>query len=189
MIADDTMVPPSNSSFVHAGFPSPAEHYIESPLDLNKLLVKSPDATYFVRVKTDAMIQAGIHEQDILVIDRSLDAFDGAIIVAAVDNEFFVRYLTYSKNKTVRLVAAHPLYRPVLARDLQEIRLFGVVTGIVRQLRYPKKGSATAITSPRKEKAITVVQRDKAAAIIEDVLKRAPKRQRYTTNLQDKRGK
>ena len=68
-----------------AGFPSPAEQYLEPPLDLNELLVKRPAATFFVRVEGDSMINAGIHDKDLLVVDRSLTPSNGDIIIASVD--------------------------------------------------------------------------------------------------------
>ncbi len=79
------------SGSVVAGFPSPAEQYMEPPLDLNELLVKRPAATYFVRVSGDSMIGAGINDGDILVVDRSLRPADGDIIIACVDGDFTVK--------------------------------------------------------------------------------------------------
>lgn len=76
---------------VVAGFPSPAEQYLEPPLDLNELLVKRPAATYFVRVEGDSMIGAGIRDKDLLVVDRSLTPANGDIIIASVDGEFTVK--------------------------------------------------------------------------------------------------
>ena len=74
-----------------AGFPSPAEQYLEPPLDLNELLVKRPAATFFVRVEGDSMIGAGIRDKDLLVVDRSLTPANGDIIIASVDGEFTVK--------------------------------------------------------------------------------------------------
>ena len=76
---------------VVAGFPSPAEQYMEPPLDLNELLVRHPAATYFVRVSGDSMIGAGINDGDLLVVDRSLRPADGDIIIACVDGDFTVK--------------------------------------------------------------------------------------------------
>jgi SOS-response transcriptional repressor LexA len=78
---------------VVAGFPSPAEQYLEPPLDLNELLVKRPAATYFVRVEGDSMIEAGIHDGDLLVVDRSLRPASGDVIIASVDGDFTVKTL------------------------------------------------------------------------------------------------
>ena len=84
---------PKLSGSVVAGFPSPAEQYMEPPLDLNELLVKRPAATYFVRVSGDSMTGAGINDGDILVVDRSLRPADGDIIIACVDGDFTVKRL------------------------------------------------------------------------------------------------
>ena len=82
-----------------AGFPSPAEQYLEPPLDLNKLLVKRPAATYFVRVQGDSMEGKGIYDGDLLVVDRSLDPRDGDVVIAAVDGEFTVKTLRKKAGK------------------------------------------------------------------------------------------
>ena len=81
------------SGSVVAGFPSPAEQYLEPPLDLNELLVKRPAATYFVRVQGDSMSGAGISDGDLLVVDRSLHPADGDVIIASVDGDFTVKTL------------------------------------------------------------------------------------------------
>ena len=84
------------SGSVVAGFPSPAEQYLEPPLDLNELLVKRPAATYFVRVEGDSMSGAGISDGDLLVVDRSLRPADGDVIIASVDGDFTVK--TYRRD-------------------------------------------------------------------------------------------
>ena len=84
---------------VVAGFPSPAEQYLEPPLDLNELLVKRPAATFFVKVEGDSMINAGIHDKDLLVVDRSLTPANGDVIIAAVDGEFTVKTLRVLGNR------------------------------------------------------------------------------------------
>ena len=81
------------SGSVVAGFPSPAEQYLEPPLDLNELLVRRPAATYFVRVEGDSMVGAGISDGDLLVVDRSLRPADGDVIIASVDGDFTVKTL------------------------------------------------------------------------------------------------
>ena len=81
------------SGSVVAGFPSPAEQYLEPPLDLNELLVRRPAATYFVRVQGDSMVGAGISDGDLLVVDRSLRPADGDVIIASVDGDFTVKTL------------------------------------------------------------------------------------------------
>lgn len=117
---------------VMAGFPSPAEQYIESPLDLNELLVHNRPATFFVRASGDSMINAGIRSGDILVVDRSLNGENGSIVIACVDNEFTVKYLV-SDAQGVRLEAANPNYRPIHLDGEMELKIFGVVTSVIHQ--------------------------------------------------------
>lgn len=125
-------LPPLMGTPVAAGFPSPAEQYIESPLDLNELLVRQPAATFFVRAAGDSMIGAGICPGDILVVDRSLVAMDGSIVIAAVDNEFTVKYLRHDASG-VRLESANKKYKPITFDEGMELRLFGVVTAVIHQ--------------------------------------------------------
>jgi len=117
---------------VAAGFPSPAEQYVEAPLDLNELLVRKPAATFFVRAAGDSMVEAGICSGDILVVDRSLEAADGSIVIAAVDNEFTVKFLR-KDSSCVRLEAANRRYKPILFDEGMELRILGVVTAVIHQ--------------------------------------------------------
>ena len=82
-----------------AGFPSPAEQYQETPLDLNELLVKRPAATFFVKVQGDSMIGDGIRDGDLLVVDRSLRPASGDVIIACVDGDFTVKTLRLVKRE------------------------------------------------------------------------------------------
>ena len=129
--------PPLMESPVAAGFPSPAEQYAEMPLDLNELLVRNPPATYFVRASGDSMIGAGIRSGDILVVDRSLDAADGSIVIANVDGEFTVKFFRSGPDGSVRLEPANPRYRAITFREGMEFRLFGVVTAMIHQYPLP----------------------------------------------------
>ena len=127
---------------VVAGFPSPAEQYLEPPLDLNELLVKRPAATFFVRVEGDSMINAGIHDKDLLVVDRSLTPSNGDIIIAAVDGEFTVK--TYRtgmktgkdgrKHRFVALEPANPNYPTITITPGHELLTFGKVTAVIHRL-------------------------------------------------------
>ena len=129
--------PPLMESPVAAGFPSPAEQYAEMPLDLNELLVRNPPATYFVRASGDSMIGAGIRSGDILVVDRSLDAADGSIVIANVDGEFTVKFFRSGPDGSVWLEPANPRYRAITFREGMEFRLFGVVTAMIHQYPLP----------------------------------------------------
>ncbi len=122
------------ASSVVAGFPSPAEQYVERPLDLNELLVARPAATYFVRAAGDSMTGDGIRDGDLLVVDRSLDPEDGSIVIACVDGEFTVKRLRRDGTSgAVRLEAANPAYRPIEFAGEMELRVFGVVTAVVHR--------------------------------------------------------
>jgi len=123
---------PLMASSAVCGFPSPAEQYVESPLDLNELLVHKPAATFFVRAAGDSMTGAGISPGDILVVDRSLEAVNGAIVIASVDDEFTVKYLRRDESG-VRLEAANRRYKPVCFSDGMELKIFGVVTAVIHQ--------------------------------------------------------
>ena len=126
---------------VVAGFPSPAEQYLEPQLDLNELLVKRPAATYFVRVQGDSMTGRGIHDGDLLVVDRSLDPRDGDVVIAAIDGDFTVKTLRKgvkevggTMKRTVSLEAANPSYPTIVLKGARELQLFGKVTAVIHRL-------------------------------------------------------
>jgi DNA polymerase V len=120
------------SGSVVAGFPSPAEQYLEPPLDLNELLVKRPAATYFVRVEGDSMAGAGINDGDLLVVDRSLSPANGDVIIASVDGDFTVK--TYRRDKSgIRLEPANPAYPVIRLRAGHELDYFGKVTACIHR--------------------------------------------------------
>jgi DNA polymerase V len=118
---------------VPAGFPSPAQDHIERTLDLNELCIKRPAATYFVRVEGDSMIEAGIFPDDILIVDRSVTAQHGDIVIAQVQGEFTVKELVLRPH--VQLLPRNKNYPPITFVEGAELELFGVVTGVVRQMR------------------------------------------------------
>jgi DNA polymerase V len=124
--------PPLMESCVMAGFPSPAEQYIEQALDLNELLVKHPAGTFFVRVAGDSMLQAGIFPGDILVVDRAEEAVDGSIVIATVDGEFTVKYLRHT-DKGIQLLAGNSNYPPITFSEGSELQIFGIVTSAIHQ--------------------------------------------------------
>jgi DNA polymerase V len=113
---------------ISAGFPSPAADHIEARLSADDYLVKNPTATYFVRVKGDSMINAGIFDKDVLVVDRSLEPSVGDIILAEVDGEFTVKYLGDNQ-----LLPANPKFKPINFDDVVSVNLIGVVTGSMRK--------------------------------------------------------
>lgn len=116
-----------------AGFPSPADDYLEGKLDITKHLVKHPAATFYVRVSGDSMIGAGIHSGDLLVVDRSLEPKNGNVIVAALDGDLTVKRL-YQKNGLIRLLPENQEYQPIEIQDGQSFEIWGVVTSVIHSL-------------------------------------------------------
>jgi DNA polymerase V len=118
---------------VSAGFPSPAQDYVERALDLNELCIRHPAATFFVRVDGDSMEEAGIYEGDILIVDRSLTAQHDDIVIASVLGELTVKQLELRPQ--VRLVPRNSRYTPIEITEGIELDIFGVVSHVVRDLR------------------------------------------------------
>jgi DNA polymerase V len=117
---------------VSAGFPSPADDHIDRKLDLNELLIQHPVATFFVRVAGDSMKDVGINDGDILVIDRSLEATSGKIVIAIVNGELTVKRFVQD-NSSCQLVAANPDYPPVEITEDTDFSVWGVVTSVIHQ--------------------------------------------------------
>ena len=118
---------------VSAGFPSPADDYIEGRLDLNELMVPNPAATFFVRVAGDSMIGAGIHHNDILVVDRSLDPTSGKVVIAVVNNELTVKRLV-KNGENICLKAESPDYPDIHMTEGNTCEIWGVVAFVVHSL-------------------------------------------------------
>lgn len=124
---------PLFSSGVSAGFPSPADDYVDRELDLNEYLITNPAATFFVRVAGDSMIGAGINHDDILIVDRSIAPVSGKIVIAIVDGELTVKRLVKTGD-CCRLVAENPLYPPTDIEKEMELEVWGVVTCAIHRL-------------------------------------------------------
>lgn len=120
---------PLFSAPVAAGFPSPADDYVEKHLDLNEYLVKKPAATYFARASGHSMKRLGIFDQDLLIVDRSLPPQQGQIVVVAVDGELVCKVLDLQGS---RLLSAHPDYPPIPITEDMDTLIEGVVTHSVR---------------------------------------------------------
>jgi DNA polymerase V len=118
---------------VPAGFPSPADDYLEATLDLNEYLVPHQEASFFVRVKGHSMTGAGIFDGDLLVVDRSIEPAPGKIIIAVVDGELTVKRLAIEDGRPV-LKAQNPHFKDIVLRDAQELLCWGVVTSTIRKL-------------------------------------------------------
>jgi DNA polymerase V len=117
-------------SAVAAGFPSPAESSIEGEFDLNELLIKHPAATFFVRASGSSMINAGIHDDDILVVDKSIEPSSGKVVVVALNGELTVKRL-FKEGKRVFLMAENEAYPPIELHEGSELHIWGVVTNVI----------------------------------------------------------
>ncbi|SHF60000.1 DNA polymerase V [Marinomonas polaris DSM 16579] len=116
---------------VSAGFPSPAQDFVEKSLDLNEFCVAHPNATFYVRAQGDSMIEAGIHSGDVLVVDRSLTARHGDIVIACIHGEMTVKTLELKPNVLLR--PKNKAYKAIHITEESELEIFGVVTGVVRK--------------------------------------------------------
>jgi len=112
---------------VCAGFPSPAEDHMDVGLDINEYLVKHPSSTFYIYVKGDSMINAGIFDGDLMVIDRSLEVKSNSIIVAVINGEFTVKKIIKKNNKTY-LIPDNKKYSPILLDSNMDFQIWGVVT-------------------------------------------------------------
>ena len=122
---------PLASSTVRAGFPSPATDYIEKLLDLNELLIKRKESTFFMRVGGVSMVEFGINDRNLVVVDRAAPHPNGSIVVARVDGELVLKKL-YRKDGVVKLKAGNKAYRDIEFReDGAELEIWGVVTHVV----------------------------------------------------------
>ena len=121
---------PLFSGKVAAGFPSPADDYVEKNLDLNELLVQKPAATFFVRAQGESMLGAGIHPNDILVVDRSIEAVPGKIVICALNGELTVKRLE-RENGQWQLKAENPAYANIVIYDELDMVIWGVVTNVI----------------------------------------------------------
>jgi DNA polymerase V len=123
---------PLYSSRVAAGFPSPADDFIEKHLDLNTHLIKHPASTFFVIASGESMKDAGVSSGDMLVVDKSLPAVHGKIVIAAINGELTVKRLS-CQNQRVQLLPANDAYLPIDITEDQDMIIWGVVTHIIHQ--------------------------------------------------------
>ena len=115
---------------VEAGFPSPADDYVDRALDLHEELVPRPAATFFVRARGESMIGAGIHDGDLLVVDRSLAPVPGRVVIAALDGALTIKRLGRGEHG-LRLEAENDAYPPIEVGEDTDARIWGVVTSVI----------------------------------------------------------
>jgi DNA polymerase V len=120
-------------SSVKAGFPSPADDYLDKKLDLNEYLIKHPASTFFVKVKGDSMIGAGINSGDILIVDRSIEPKHHKIVVAILNGEFTVKRL-HKKRDQIVLLAENAQYQPIEIKSGMDFEIWGVVMHVIHSV-------------------------------------------------------
>ena len=120
-----------------AGFPSPAEDYSHETIDFNRDLIRNPEATFYGKVEGDSMIEAGINDGDIAVIDRSLEARDGDIVVGYINEEFTIKYLDLSHRKDgyIELRPANKDIKPIRIDEDDDFEVWGVVIWTIKNWR------------------------------------------------------
>lgn len=125
---------PLLAGHVEAGFPSPAADYLDDVLDLNDLLIRNPPSTFMMRAAGRSMEQAGIADGDLLVVDRSLEARHGDVVIALLDGELTVKHL-HRQGGRVGLVAANDAFPAIELKEGMELVVWGVVTHLIRTVR------------------------------------------------------
>ena len=146
---------PMMESGVHAGFPSPAQDYINSFIDLNKELVRHPAATFFARVVVDSMVDADVNEGDVLVVDKSIEPKEGDMAVCFIDGEFALKYISFRdpadtshalkasrpgmsydilRHQRIWLLPANEKYPPIEVTDSNDFTVWGVVTYFIKKV-------------------------------------------------------
>ncbi|MEF9986174.1 MAG: translesion error-prone DNA polymerase V autoproteolytic subunit [Bacteroidales bacterium] len=123
---NDVIVTPMAASGVSAGFPSPAEDYLDGGIDLNKYLIRNPSSTFFVRVDGESMKDEGINNNDLLVVDKSVEPYNGCIAVCYIGGEFTLKRVLIENGKVI-LMPANNKYKPIVVKEDDEFVVWGVV--------------------------------------------------------------
>ena len=120
-------------SRISAGFPSPADDYIENNLSISELLIKNQLSTFLMKASGESMIEAGINDGDVLVVDRSLEARSRDIVIAIFEGNLTVKRLIIKADGSAILKAENPLYKNILISEYTELEIWGVVTSAIHQ--------------------------------------------------------
>ena len=118
---------------VCAGFPSPASDYLEGEIDLNRYLIKNPPATFIVKSQGNSMLQAGIHSNDLLIVDRSIKPKNNSIVIASIDGELIVKRIKIS-GKQFLLTSDNKEYRSIKINNESDVFLWGIVTKVIHNV-------------------------------------------------------
>lgn len=122
---------PLISSYVPAGFPSPAEDYVEGRIDLNRDLIRHPLTTFYIRVTGDSMVPE-IHPGSLLIVDRGMLTTSGNIVVARINDELCIKKLSIEKDGGVTLLSENPLYKPIVITEEMDFEVWGRVMHSIR---------------------------------------------------------
>ena len=118
---------------ISAGFPSPADDFLDSSIDLNQSLIKNKDATFYGRVRGDSMIDAGMNNGDLLIIDKSINPTDGRIAVCFIDGEFTVKRIKIEKD-VIWLIAENKNYKPIKVTKEDDFTIWGIVINVIKNV-------------------------------------------------------
>ena len=124
---------------IRAGFPSPAQDYISETIDLNKDLIRHPASTFYGRVVGDSMIDEGIEEGDILVIDKSIEPEDNDLAVCCLDGEFTLKRINITRDNRIYLMPSHRRYKPIEVTPDNEFMVWGIVTYTIKAKRRRRR--------------------------------------------------
>ena len=116
---------------ISAGFPSPADDFLDASIDLNKALIKNKDATFYGRVRGDSMIGGGLSDGDLLIIDKSLEPKNGKIAVCFIDGEFTVKRIKIEKQ-LIWLIPENKNYQPIKVTPENDFVIWGIVTNVIK---------------------------------------------------------
>jgi DNA polymerase V len=123
---------------INAGFPSPAEDYIEDTIDLPKMLLKNPSSTYILRVKGQSMVDAGIFDKSLIVVDASLEPLNGDIAVCIIDGEFTLKRISRFKDK-LYLLPENKDFKPIEVKEGSNFEVWGILTWVLNQPNKNRK--------------------------------------------------
>ena len=121
---------------ISAGFPSPANDYLEDPIDLNKELIKNPGSTFFGRVKGLSMKDAGIDDEDILIVDKSITPRNGMVAVCFIDGEFTLKQILTGNKNSLTLAPANKQFKPIVVTPDNDFIIWGIVTYVIKKMQW-----------------------------------------------------
>lgn len=119
---------------IQAGFPSPAQNFINESIDLNIELIKHPAATFFGKVSGDSMVDEGIEDGDVLIIDKSLEPINGDLAVCCIDNEFTLKRIEIDTDY-IKLMPSNPIFNPIIVTSENQFMIWGIVTYTIKKNR------------------------------------------------------